>query len=86
MRFLEIETEIIGYDRIGIGNYRNEECLESYEVFSRFLFLSRRGKNRKNDLAVARAYGWEKFLDDESSIAVELLKLYQNQTYLQEEK
>ena len=45
-----------------------------------------RQAHRKNDLAVARAYGWEKFLDDESSIAVELLKLYQNQTYLQEEK
>ena len=45
MRFLEIEK--IGYDRIGIGNYRNEECLESYEVFSRFLFLSRRGKTGK---------------------------------------
>ena len=38
-----------------------------------------RQAHRKNDLAVARAYGWEKFLDDETSIAVELLKLYQNQ-------
>lgn len=28
----------------------------------------------------------EKFLDDEPSIAVELLKLYQNQIYLQKEK
>ncbi len=45
-----------------------------------------RQAHRKNDLAVARAYGWEKFLDDEPSIAVELLKLYQNQIYLQKEK
>ena len=45
-----------------------------------------RQAHRKNDLAVARAYGWEKFLDDEPSIAVELLKIYQNQIYLKEEK
>ena len=45
-----------------------------------------RQAHRKNDLAVAKAYGWERFLDDEPSIAVELLKLYQNQIYLQEEK
>ena len=37
-----------------------------------------RQAHRKNDLAVAKAYGWEKFLDDEPSIAVELLKLYEN--------
>ena len=35
-----------------------------------------RQAHKKNDLAVARAYGWEKFLDDEPSIAVALLKLY----------
>ena len=34
-----------------------------------------RQAHRKNDLAIARAYGWEKFLDDETSVAVELLKL-----------
>lgn len=34
--------------------------------------------HRKNDFAAARAYGWEKFLDDEPSIAVALLKLYEN--------
>ena len=45
-----------------------------------------RQAHRKNDLAVAHAYGWEKFLDDEQSIAVELLKLYQKQIYLKEEK
>ncbi|MBR0260845.1 MAG: class I SAM-dependent DNA methyltransferase, partial [Selenomonadaceae bacterium] len=37
-----------------------------------------RAAHKKNDLAVARAYGWEKFLDDEPKIAVELLKLYKN--------
>lgn len=35
-----------------------------------------RSAHKKNDLAVAKVYGWEKFLDDEPSIAVELLKLY----------
>ena len=37
-----------------------------------------RAAHKKNDLAVARAYGWEKFLDDEPKIAVELLKLYKS--------
>ena len=37
-----------------------------------------REAHKKNDLEVAKAYGWEKFLDDEPSIAVELLKLYEN--------
>lgn len=37
-----------------------------------------RQAHRKNNLAVARAYGWEKFLDDKPKIAVELLKLYEN--------
>ena len=36
-----------------------------------------RAAHKKNDLAVAKAYGWEKFLYDEPSIAVELLKLYE---------
>ena len=36
-----------------------------------------RDAHKKNDLAVVRAYGWEKFLDDESKITVELLKLYE---------
>ena len=35
-----------------------------------------RDAHRKNDLAVAKAYGLEKFLDDEPSIVIELLKLY----------
>lgn len=35
-----------------------------------------RQAHRKNDLAVAKAYDLEKFIDDEPSIAVELLKLY----------
>ena len=33
--------------------------------------------HKKNDRAVANAYGFEKFLDDESKITVELLKLYE---------
>ena len=37
-----------------------------------------RAAHKKNDIAVAKAYGWEKFLDDEPKIAVELLKLYKN--------
>ena len=36
-----------GYERM--GNY--EECPDCYEVLSGFLFLSRRGKNRKKVLA-----------------------------------
>ena len=39
-----------------------------------------RQAHKKNDLAVARAYGWEELLDDESSITVELLKLYKRFT------
>ena len=37
-----------------------------------------RDAHKKNDLAVTKAYGWEKFLDDEPKITVELLKLYKN--------
>ena len=37
-----------------------------------------RQAHRKNDIAVARAYGWEKFLDDESAIAVAMLNMYEN--------
>ena len=36
-----------------------------------------RKAHRENDLAVAKAYGWEKFLDDEPTLAVKLLKLYE---------
>ena len=39
-----------------------------------------RDAHKKNDLAVAKAYGWEKFLDDEPKIAVALLKLYEKQS------
>ena len=35
-----------------------------------------RDAHKKNDRAVASAYGLEKFLDDESKITVELLKMY----------
>ena len=33
--------------------------------------------HRANDLAVAKLYGWEEILDNEPTLAVELLKLYQ---------
>ena len=36
-----------------------------------------RDAHKKNDLAVAKAYGWENILDDEPKITVELLKLYE---------
>ena len=39
-----------------------------------------RDAHRKNDLAVAKAYGFENFLDDEAKITVELLKLYESLT------
>ena len=39
-----------------------------------------RDAHRKNDLAVTKAYGWEKFWDDEPKITVELLKLYERLT------
>ena len=39
-----------------------------------------RDAHRKNDLAVARAYGLEKLLDDEPSTTVELLKFYKKLT------
>ncbi|MBR4641392.1 MAG: N-6 DNA methylase [Selenomonadaceae bacterium] len=36
-----------------------------------------RDAHKKNDLAVAKAYGFENFLDDESKIVGELMKLYE---------
>ena len=36
--------------------------------------------HKKNDIAVAKAYGFEKILDDEPKITVELLKLYESLT------
>ena len=45
-----------------------------------------RDAHKKNDRAVAIAYGWEKFLDDESAVVAELLKLYQNQMYRQRKR
>lgn len=38
--------------------------------------------HKKNDLAVAKAYGFENFLDDESKIVAELMKLYEQLTNL----
>ena len=39
-----------------------------------------RKSHRENDLAVAKAYGWEKILDDEQIIVEELFKLYVSAT------
>ena len=36
--------------------------------------------HKKNDRAVAAAYGFENFLDDESKIVAELMKLYERIT------
>ena len=36
--------------------------------------------HKKNDVAVAKAYGFEKILDDEPKITVKLLKLYESLT------
>ena len=38
--------------------------------------------HKKNDLAVAKAYGFENLLDDESKIVAELMKLYEQLTNL----
>lgn len=45
-----------------------DEVLMPYEL---------REAHKKNDLAVAKVYGWENLLDDEPTLAVELLKLYE---------
>lgn len=39
-----------------------------------------RDAHKKNDLAVAKAYGFEKILDDEPKIVAELIKLYKKLT------
>ena len=39
-----------------------------------------RAAHKKNDLAVAKAYGFENILDDESKIVAELMKLYERLT------
>ena len=39
-----------------------------------------RDAHKKNDLAVAKAYGFEKILDDEPKIVAELMKLYKKLT------
>lgn len=56
------------------NNYPDATFAELYDEVSMPYDL--RDAHRKNDLAVATAYGLEKFLDDEPSIAVELLKIY----------
>ena len=58
------------------AKYSDATLAELYDKLSMPKDL--RDAHKKNDLAVAKAYGWEKFLDDEPKIAVELLKLYKN--------
>ena len=38
--------------------------------------------HKKNDLAVAKAYGFENILEDEPKIVAELMKLYEQLTNL----
>ncbi len=56
--------------------YSGEALADLYDELSMPKDL--RDAHKKNDLAVAKAYDWEKFLDDEPKIAVALLKLYEN--------
>ena len=39
-----------------------------------------RAAHKKNDRAVAVAYGWENILDDEGALVAELMKLYERLT------
>ena len=39
-----------------------------------------RAAHKKNDLAVAKAYGFEEILNDEAKIVAELMKLYERLT------
>ena len=58
------------------ANYPDATLADLYDPLSMPKDL--RDAHTKNDLAVAKAYDWEKFLDDEPKIAVALLKLYEN--------
>ena len=60
------------------AKYSNATLADLYDPLSMPKDL--RDAHRKNDLAVTKAYGWEKFLDDEPKITVELLKLYERLT------
>ncbi|MBR0061290.1 MAG: class I SAM-dependent DNA methyltransferase, partial [Selenomonadaceae bacterium] len=56
-------------------NYPDATFAELYDEVSMPYDL--RQAHKKNDLAVAKLYGWENLLDDEPTLAVELLKLYE---------
>lgn len=56
------------------ANYSDATFAELYDEVTMPYEL--RQAHRKKDLTVARAYGWENLLDDEPSIAVKLLKIY----------
>ena len=56
-------------------NYPDSTFAELYDEVSMPYEL--RLAHRANDLAVAKLYGFENFIDDEEKIAVELLKLYE---------
>lgn len=59
------------------ANYPDATFAELYDEVTMPYDL--RQAHRNNDYAVARVYGFDKILNDESAIAVELLKLYQYQ-------
>ena len=56
------------------ANYLDATFAELYDEVT--MPYNLRDAHRKNDIAVATAYGFENFLEDEPSISVELLKLY----------
>ena len=58
------------------AKYSDATLAELYDKLSMPKDL--RDAHKKNDLAVAKVYGWEKFLGDESAVVAELLKLYKN--------
>ena len=60
------------------ANYPDATLADLYDSLSMPKDL--RDAHKKNDRAVANAYGFENFLDDESKITVELLKLYERHT------
>ena len=56
------------------GKYPDASFADLYDEISMPPDL--RDAHKKNDRAVAAAYGWEKILDDEAAIVAELFKLY----------
>ena len=61
-------------------NYPQSTLADLYDELSMPKEL--RDAHKKNDRAVAAAYGFENFLEDESKIVAELMKLYEQLTNL----